>query len=232
MKHLVIGYKGEVGSAIYKILKEAYQVKGIDQNNEFYSAFDYLHICIPYSKDFINIVLNYQKKYLFPEGLTIIHSTVPVGTSNLLNAVHSPIRGVHPDLIKGIKTFVKYFGGKRANEAAKIFEDLGIKTFIIENASDCEVAKLWDTTQYGWMIILNKKIYQWCKETGVNFNFIYTEWNKSYNEGYTKLNKSEVVRPYLFYMPGKIGGHCIIPNCKIFNNEICEQILSENDKLV
>ena len=44
--------------------------------------------------------------------------------------VHSPIRGIHPKLFDGIKTFVKYIGAdnKEAGDLAKKhLEGLGIK---------------------------------------------------------------------------------------------------------
>ncbi len=91
-----------------------------------------------------------------------------------------------------------------------------------------EALKLWDTTQYGWMIVLNKEIKKWCDENGLDFEVIYTEANKSYNEGYQKLGRPEVMRPYLKYMSGKVGGHCIVPNCRLLNSEIAKFILKKN----
>jgi hypothetical protein len=78
------------------------------------------------------------------------------------------------------------------------------------------------------MIALNKEIKKWCDKKGLDFDIIYAEANKSYNEGYRKLGREEVVRPYLKYMPGKIGGHCVIPNCHILDSEIAKYILLKN----
>jgi UDP-N-acetyl-D-mannosaminuronate dehydrogenase len=129
--------------------------------------------------------------------------------------VHSPIRGVHPHLAKGIKTFVKYFGGKKAKEAAKVFERLGVKTKVFKDARTTEAIKLWDTSQYGRLIMLEKEIHQWCKENKIDFDAVYTQANKDYNTGYVALGRPEVVRPYLKHMPGPIGGHCVTPNSKL-----------------
>ena len=41
-----------------------------------------------------------------------------------------------------------------------------------------------------------------------------TYYNQTYNEEYTTLNKSNVIRPVLVGGE-KIGGHCIIPNSYI-----------------
>jgi len=62
------------------------------------------------------------------------------------------------------------------------------------------------------MIALNKYIHKWCVQNGIDFDIAYTEFNKTYNDGYEKLGKLNVVRPYLKHMDGKIGGHCVMPN--------------------
>lgn len=215
MTSLIIGY-GEVGQALHKI------VGGDVYDEKTEGQFDVLHICFPFSKTFIKSVKDYQKK--FEPNLTIIHSTVKLGTSRKLGAVHSPIRGVHPNLELGIRTFVKFFGGKQSKEAASIFENLGLKTECSPNQEDTEALKLWDTTQYGAMILLNKEIHKWCEENRVDFNFVYGRGNETYNEGYTKLGRQEVVRPILKYTEGKIGGHCVVPNSFLFNSEITKKL--------
>lgn len=137
---------------------------------------------------------------------------MPIGFCDRLDIVHSPVRGVHPHLDKGIKIFVKYFGGKKAKKAAKIFKEFGIKTKCYKEARITEAIKIWDTTYYGLQIYFNKFLYEWCKNKRFDFNNIYIEANKTYNAGYAKLNMKQVIRPVLKYIPGKIGGHCIIPN--------------------
>lgn len=208
MKHLTVGL-GEVGKAIYKIVGGFYTTHG--DNNWNFSDVEAIHICIPYSQTFNKQIKRFKKF----SNLIIVHSTVPVGTCDKLEIVHSPIRGVHPNLEEGIRTFVKYFGGKNAKKAAKIFSDLGIPTKILKNARTTEALKLWDTTQYGKLITLEKEIFEWCKKNKISFKDIYQDANKNYNEGYIKLGKPEVVRPFLKHIDGPIGGHCIIPNAKM-----------------
>ena len=236
MKQIVVGL-GEVGSALLNIL----QCDGYDPNKSFltsdphnqetypffwrdgqiyYGDYDVLHVAFPYFDKFEETVREYQN--LFHPKLTIIHSSVPVGTSREVEAVHSPIRGVHPYLEKGIRTFVKYFGGEKAEDAAKIFSDLGIKTKVTDYSETTEAAKLWDTTQYGISILLNKEIYKFCKAKSIDFDIVYTDFNKTYNEGYTKLGMPHVVRPYLKHMEGKIGGHCVVPNAKLLQSWVAK----------
>ncbi len=206
---------GEVGKAIYKIVGKGYWVTREDSNWDATHA-DIIHICFPYYKDFEEVVLQYKKMC----NLLIVHSTVPVGTCDKLGVVHSPIRGMHPHLEKGIRTFVKYFGGKDAKKAAKIFSNLGIKTKTYANARTTEALKLWDTSQYGRLIMLEKEIHEWCKKNNVDFNEIYTKANQDYNKGYIKLGRPEVVRPWLKHMEGPIGGHCILPNAELLGVKI------------
>jgi len=47
MTQLVIGSKGQVGSALIEVLSEKYEVSGIDINESIPHQFDVLHICIP-----------------------------------------------------------------------------------------------------------------------------------------------------------------------------------------
>src|SRR3990167_1189192 len=134
-KDLIVGL-GEVGKALKEVLSERYEVDGLDkENTKLKDGYDVIHICIPYTIDFVDEVLKYQLLYLKLNGLTIIHSTVPIGTSKKLGAVHSPIRGIHPNLKQGIKTFTKYFGGERAGEAAELFKDL-VSEYVTTKDSD------------------------------------------------------------------------------------------------
>jgi len=192
--NLVIGL-GEVGSAIQKILECDGYDPGIAGLPGVRYEYDVLHICFPYSNGFVDSVIGYRE--LFNASLVVVHSTVPVGTCRLIKAVHSPIRGVHPHLEKGIRTFVKFFGGQEANRAAKIFKSKGVHTHCVFNSDDTEALKLWDTTQYGTMILLNKEIKEFCEKNKLDFDTVYTLANKTYNEGYRKLGRDEVVRPYL-----------------------------------
>ena len=134
MKHLVIG-TGEVGTAISKIFQCDIVGKVESFNSNF--RFDIIHICFPYSEDFIDEVKRYQE--LYKVKYTIIHSTVPVGTSRKLNAIHSPILGIHPYLEESIKTFTKYLGGENASEVADEFRRAGMKVYITDKSETTEL---------------------------------------------------------------------------------------------
>lgn len=210
MKQIVIGL-GEVGSAIKKIL----ECDGYDSLTGTLpmdgKEYDVVHICFPYKNEgFLSQVELYRK--VFNPSLVIIHSTVPIGTCDLLDAVHSPVRGIHPHLEEGIRTFVKFFGGRQASTAAGIFRAHGIKTVTTLEARETEALKLWDTTIYGWNILLQKAIKAYCDENGLDFDLVYKLANKTYNEGYAELGRPEFTKYVLKDFPGPIGGHCVQEN--------------------
>jgi hypothetical protein len=215
MNHLVIGL-GEVGKAVQAVL----QCDGYDYQNapsEKEVSYDMLHICFPHSDTFVETVMEYMHKYV--PKYVVVHSTVPVGTCDEHGWIHSPVRGVHPNLELGIRTFTKYFGGLNSDVPAMEFHHLGIETVATTHARDTEALKLWDTTQYGIMIILEKEIYAYCKRNNLSFDLVYHHANKTYNKGYTELGRPEVVRPYLAQHDGPIGGHCVMPNARIMRNQ-------------
>lgn len=214
LTQLVIG-NGEVGSSLAEVLR----CPVIDKCTDVPSA-DVLHICFPYSSSFIKEA----KRYIFLTNakLVIVHSTVPVGVTRQLGAgvVHSPIRGKHPDLTGGILKFVKFCGGERALEAASIFSAVGIQTHCTDKSENTEAMKLWDTEIYRDAVLLNKKIYSYCKAKDLDFDVVYTVSNQSYNDGYRSLGMPQYSKYVLKYIPGPIGGHCLEPNHELLNQEI------------
>lgn len=233
MRHLVIGM-GQVGQALREVLEAEYEVTGIDKETQAHGVFDVLHICYPYNKDFYVDTWEYIFRYIAGGALVIIHSSVPVGTCKQFRAVHSPIRGVHPHLAKGIRTFVKFFGGElaQASRAALVFAKLGVPTHVVEDARNTEAMKLWDTTYYGWNIVFEKAVHEFCVKHGLNFDVVYTKANETYNSGYKKLGLGHVQRPVLEHRSGPIGGHCVIPNALLLGDEpVAKSIVYENVRL-
>ncbi len=223
-KHLVVGL-GEIGSAI----REIFQADGVDPFKNIAPVSEktqYLHICIPYEGNFSGVVEEYQKKYK-PE-LTIIHSTVPVGTTEKLNAVHSPVLGIHPHLLEGIKTFTKFIGGKRASEVADEFRRAGLKIYIYEDSRTTELMKILDTTFYGVCIEYTKDVKEQCKRFGVPFE-AWTLWTNNYNEGYNKLGHPEYTRPNLVPIMTPIKGHCVMQNSELLDTKFTD-FLKENGR--
>lgn len=219
----IVGF-GEIGKGLYDVYNEfeTYEIVSYDisfktENKDKLVGCDILNICIPYCDNFVEIVNAYIKTYV--PFLTIIHSTVRPGTTKLLygNVCHSPVRGIHPHLKDGIKTFLKYIGSEDRQIGEfyqKHLNDLGINSYICENSITSEFAKLIDTTYYGVCIAFHNEINELCEKYNLSFDEVMTKYNSSYNEGYSFLGKQNVIRPVL--IPGnKIGGHCVVPNVNI-----------------
>ena len=226
----IIGY-GEIGRGLNKVYVEKGfdpLIKDLDRDGDLRNV-DVLNICIPWSKSFVRDVKHYIHQ-LTP-ALTIIHSTVPPGTTENIsveypNVVHSPIRGIHPDLDKGIKTFIKVFGGCGAEKAAEHYEqDLHVTSCVYSSSRATEVAKLLDTSYYGVCIAWHDYVRQLCEQNGVSFEEAQSHYNITYNEGYQELGKPNVVRPTLTPPEGKIGGHCVVPNAELLREELDSKLL-------
>lgn len=220
----IIGF-GEIGSSIAKVYESfgGFDISIVDpfQNrNDDINGVEILNICIPFIDNFVSVVQEYISKS--NPKYTIIHSTVAPGTTKLVGGkvCHSPMRGLHPNLDLGMKTFLKYIGPED-QESAKLYQDhlnsLGIKSYICKDSKTTEYAKLLDTTYYGVCIAFHADVAQLCDKEQVDFEEVMTLFNQSYNEGYAQLGKPNVVRPVL-YPTKKIGGHCVVPNAKILKD--------------
>lgn len=205
MRQLVIGL-GQIGSAVQSILG----CDGVDKGLSDHQHYDVIHVCIPYNEMFDRNMREFI--YRYAPDLIVIHSTVAPGTCEKYKAVHSPARGRHPNLEPGIRTFTKFFGGPRALEAAQLFAEHGIDTFITDKAITTELGKLLDTEQYREAIEVMRNIKAICEDYGADFDVVYKAFNQTYNEGYEKLGEPQFKKYVLEYMPGPTGGHCVNPN--------------------
>ena len=221
MKHCVIGL-GQVGTGVQKVL----ECEGID-SNDVVPQTDVIHICYSFSDTFVESVKEYKVKT--GAKYAVIHSTVPVGTSTLCGAVHSPIRGVHPFLEKSIRVFVKYFGGKDAEIMAGEFRSRGIKCVCTEKPETTELGKLLDTSCYGLNILIEKEMYRLAQKYGVPHDISYTHMNDTYNQGYLDVGMPQFHKYNIQHMDGKIGGHCIMQNAELFDSWIADTLKEKNE---
>jgi UDP-N-acetyl-D-mannosaminuronate dehydrogenase len=213
MKSLIIG-KGEIGKSLWKVIGGEIR----DKNPLKVEGVQIMHICIPYSNRFVSTVKEYQK--LYKPKYTVIHSTVPVGTSSVLNATHSPVRGQHPHLEGGIRTFTKFVGGKDADEVVDYFRRFGMKTYLCRKSETTELLKLLDTTYYKKCIEFAQLAEKLCNKFNVPFSEVYTLANQTYNEGYEKLGRKDYIRPVLQPLQKKIGGHCVRENYELLKKHL------------
>lgn len=241
----ILGH-GEIGSAIARICQEAnlnVVIRELKFDQIRNKKIDYLHVNIPEksSQQFINLVSKNIKE-LSPK-LTIINSSVSVGTTRKIyqltksDIVHSPVIGVHPHLYESIKFhFPKIIGPvniSSLNKARKHFKNLRLKIAIYDSSENSEAAKLLDLVHYAWDIIFCKWVKEVCQNYNLNFEQVYSKQNKIYNRGYRKL-RPNVMRPILIPVNGPIGGHCTIEDTVLFDrnykNRFTKFILKEQKR--
>lgn len=209
MKTLILG-NGEVGKALYDVLSPFYKTAAYDVDPPDLEGVEIMHICFPWTRSFIDTVLAYKERY--KPRLTVIHSTVPVGTSTACGATHSPIRGNHADMARSIRTFAKFVGGRDASEVAEYFNRAGIRPIICQKSDTTELAKILCTTAYGVWIEYTLAVKAKCDAERVPFAEAWTLWQQTYNEGYQAIGRPEYTRPILAPIERPIGGHCVLPN--------------------
>lgn len=240
MLSLIIGM-GEVGSALYEILSEKYKVKRLDikkgSNDNFpLLKIEILHICIPYSDNFVSIVNDYIDEIM--SKYTVIHSSVPVGTCIQLKGTifHSPVRGTHPDMKKGLLTYLKYisydnFSQEDIRVVCDYFEDAGIKMRFIHNTKTTELMKLLELCRYGVYIAFAKEQEAICRKFGIDYNQAYCEFERTSNEGLIAEGRPEMCQPVLYPFEKFVGGHCTTEDMELMLSQMETPLLKEAYKI-
>ena len=239
-KDIVVGL-GEIGFPIYRIISKVFPTYGYDKNTdllpktnkkfEFHST-RFLHVCIPYNKNFVFNVIKLNKKFL-PETI-VIHSTIKPGTTRNIQkklsipVIYSATRGVHKRMLSDLKKYTKFFAFDKTIPnsivSSRLYTQLmkksGIKTKKMSNPITLELSKIiCDTSYYGWVI----NYAQISKIITDKFSVDYDEmWSFS-----DEIHKFLGNRPKLF--PGFIGGHCVIPNLELLNDNSLNQINKINN---
>lgn len=242
MNIAIIGY-GEIGKSLEQVYRDydKFNLTIIDKDYVCGgSDIDIMNICLPLVDFFDTVVINYIKKY--KPKLCIIHTSTTPGITERISekvgcaVVHSPVRGVHPNLYEGLKTFKKYIGYINEDDrklCENHFKELEIDYESIKGPANTELAKLYSTTYYGLCIAFHGEMKKHFDSLNLNYDII-TDWNKTYNSGYTKLGKEGVIRPVLIPPDKSIGGHCVIPNTEllrgIFESKAFDLILNYKNK--
>ncbi len=228
----IVAGLGEIGIPMLKLFSKNNVVLGYDVNQnlmdiEKFKKFrnfpiKFLHICIPFSNKFPSNIKKLYKK--FNPQIIVIHSTVAPYTTQTLQkkfsipVIYSATRGVHKRMLNDIKKYTKFFAleknspNKRwaTNEFRKLLKNCNVKTEKMSTPITLELAKLIvDTTYYGWLI----NFAQLSNLVAKKYNIDYDEmWEFS-----KEIHKNLGNRPKMF--PGFIGGHCVIPNLSLINED-------------
>lgn len=220
---LVIG-AGEVGTSLYSVLKDAGAQVHLRDTEPLDLSASVLHICYPWSPSFVEDTLAYARHHL--ASLVIVHSTVAPGTCDTHHWVHSPVRGRHPRLEEGIRTFTKHVGGHYAEHAAKLLSDAGLRVQVHERAMECEAGKVWELVQFGLQVVVEQQVRDWCDRYGLDATEVYSDFARTYNDGYATLGEHRFIRPILDHVPGPIGGHCVTQNATLIDHALVSQLVA------
>lgn len=212
-KIVVVGL-GEVGRPLFELLSKYYDTVGVDiAPLDRIEHADVLHVCYPFEiKDFIGETTRYIE--LFKPELTIINSTVAVGTTRAVadrtgtTVVSSPVRGKHVRMFEELQKYTKFVGATdphAGNQAAAHFEAAGLKTKVLSSPEATELAKLTETTYFGLMIAWAQEIERYCDRVGSDYEEVISFYDEI------------KFFPPVKYFPGVIGGHCVMPNIEILS---------------
>ena len=238
MTDIILGM-GEVGETLFDLLVErGIDCVGIDldsskcknySENTIIENLEYLHVCLPGElSQFVDITVNWINKI---EGIkvVVVHSTVKPGTTKSIQEklnipiLFSPVRGVHKRFLDDIKKYTKFISSDDKQVDSKIKIDLEKrfeKVNWMSTTKTAELAKiLVDTTYYGWLITYAQITKMICEKEGVDFDEMW----KFADEIHENLGN----RPKMY--PGIIGGHCVIPNLSLVENENLDMIKKINE---
>lgn len=154
-KRIVVGYRGEIGRAIFKIFDATFGLE-LKTPPNLASMIDddldriVMHICIPYTDEFMDTVINYAKEY--KPSIIIVHTTCAIGTTRLLNdnlpnvsVVHASVNCRHPNTETDIRKYDMFVGAlneRDGNEACDYIERFGIITYLCDTPESSEFNKI------------------------------------------------------------------------------------------
>jgi len=211
---LVVGL-GEVGKPLMAILSQRHHTIGVDVDipAKRIDRADVMHICYPFEiRDFVGETVAYISR--FKPALTIINSTVAVGTTRNIaklsssDVVHSPVRGKHARMQEEMQYYTKFIGALNraaADKAATHFQLSGFKARILSSPEATELGKLAETSYFGIMIAWAQEVERYCDRVGADYNEVVS------------LYEEVSFFPSVKYVPGVIGGHCVMPNIDILS---------------
>ena len=242
MKKDVVAGLGEIGFPILKLLAKKQITVGYDLDKRLAneSKFkklqsvqtSFLHIAIPVTPKFNSNLLQLYKKFK-PECI-VIHSTIGPGTTEQIQkkidvpVIYSATRGIHKRMFKDIKRYTKFFAiSKKAPKkqwAIKTYsrkmKNCGVKTKQMSKPETLELAKIiCDTSYLGWLVNYAQMSNTIANEYGVDYDEM---WSFS-----DEIHKFLGNRPKMY--PGYIGGHCVLPNLNLINDETLNLINKMNN---
>ena len=241
-KDIVVGLV-EICTPILQLFSKTIPVVGYDIRKELidekkFSAFtslktNFLHICIPFTKKFVPNVLALTKQFN-PRGI-VIHSTIEPNTTKriqqrlLIPVIYSATRGVHKRMLYDLRRYTKFYAVESsapnsrwaATSYERILSKCGVKTKRMSTPLTLELAKIiCDTSYYGWLITYAQLSNMIAINNRVNYDEMWSFADE--------IHKFLGNRPKMY--PGVIGGHCVIPNLDLINDQTLNFIKVFNKK--
>lgn len=202
---IVLGL-GEVGA----IIRRVFACYGHDP---LYTAipqgrYPVMHVIFPYDDKFVENVLEYQRR--FEPELTIIHSTVRIGTTRQIpHAVHSPVNGRWNNMEADLMAYDKWIGANSDEDNARardVIKAAGMKIHSVGNSDTSEAAKLLCLARYGVDIAFSHYAKAVLEHLGGSV-WDFRDWTENYNSHVAK----DRIRPVVIPHGEHIGGHCVCP---------------------
>lgn len=232
MRSLIVG-RGQIGSAVAQTIAKRDDVVTYDVNDGpvvEIKGVDILHICIPFKDEssFLSVV-QYYINYYKPIHV-LIWSTVSIGiTKKIPGAVHSPVEGRHPNLAMSVRTMVRWIGTNNRGEGeffAAYFKECWIKTHVVPNSDFTEFLKLRSTAKFGINVAWTD--YEAGVADSLQMDFkLLKDFDRDYNKLYRNLGMEWASRYILNRPNGQIGGHCVVPNAKLLNDQFPSDLLKK-----
>jgi UDP-N-acetyl-D-mannosaminuronate dehydrogenase len=215
---LVIGL-GEIGKPLLEVIaRHHHPTRGIDlEPAEPDAPVGVMHVCIPaeVSGGFVPTVVDYAKR--FEPAVIVINSTVTPGTTREVErasgraAVFSPVRGKHTRMAEELVHYTKFVAGSDAAATERVrrhFDGAGIETAVMATPEALELAKLLETTYFGLLIAWAQEMDRFARAVDAD----YMQLTEFFEEvGYL---------PRHVFLPGHIGGHCVMPNIGILKRRV------------
>lgn len=227
-KIVIVAGVGEVGRPLLTLLSRTYECLAVDITEvETDRPCSVLHVCYPFQlPDFIGTTVGYMDKYR--PDLTIINSTVAIGTTRRIAeragrpVAYSPVRGKHAKMVADMCLYQKFVGGlddETTEMAADHFGTAGFQVGRFPTPETGELSKLVETTWLGLLVAWAQEIERMATECGA---------------AYEDVNAFIKEIPFLpsNIFPGRIGGHCVMPNIAIlrkrFNSAFLDAVVNSN----
>lgn len=206
MKQLVIGL-GEIGKPLFDLLRLGYEdVHGRDQQlGDEPVIVDVLHVCFPYGDEFIQSVGVYARFY--GARAVVIHSTVPVGTTRAIaerigpiEVSYSPVRGRHRHMHRDLLVYPKWIASPQGCDLAITAMEKVFTVQFTTPTENLELAKLLETSYSALLIAWSQEMARYCDEVEGDYLEV------------CRFFTNVPHLPQVAYLPGVIGGHCLMPN--------------------